>query len=126
MTRIAERAGVAHQLITYHFGGKKGLFEALGDRWMNTSRSVSESDVPLIDVMTALIHYISEQSTWGSALIREWFQDQDHARLVERLAPLLTNARQRQQRGEIAPDLIADGFPLSADPHCGGIIPRST
>jgi TetR/AcrR family transcriptional regulator len=29
VVRIAEAAGVSHQLITYYFGGKRGLYEAL-------------------------------------------------------------------------------------------------
>lgn len=102
--RIAERAGVAHQLITYHFGGKKGLFDALSDRWITTSRSLIEGDASLVEVIPTLLRHASEDPTWERALIREG-QGRDHADLVERLAPLLANTRQRQERGEIAPDL---------------------
>jgi TetR/AcrR family transcriptional regulator len=107
VVRIAERAGVAHQLITYHFGGKKGLFEALSDQWVSTSRSLVEGDAPTSDALQSIVHQASEEAAWARALIREGQQDQDHGELVERLAPLLANARARQQRGDIATDLDA-------------------
>ncbi|OBJ10562.1 TetR/AcrR family transcriptional regulator [Mycobacterium sp. 1465703.0] len=103
--RIAERAGVAHQLITYHFGGKKGLFDALSDRWVSTSRSQLEGDAPLTDVLTSFIHLAREDPSWISTLIREGLAGVDHGHLVERLAPFLDDSRRRQERGEIAPDL---------------------
>jgi TetR/AcrR family transcriptional regulator len=102
--RIAERAGVAHQLITYHFGGKKGLFDALSDQWIAASRNLAERDATFLEVLPALVHHASNDTAWERAMIREG-QGQDHGDLVERLAPLLDNARQRQERGEIAPDL---------------------
>jgi AcrR family transcriptional regulator len=105
--RIAERAGVAHQLITYHFGGKQGLFEALSDRWVRTSRNLVEGTQPLADVLSPLVRHAAGDTTWIGALIREGQQAQDHANLVERLAPLVANLRERQQRGEIAANLDA-------------------
>lgn len=39
--RIAEAAGVSHQLITYHFGGKRGLYEALSERRLEESIRVT-------------------------------------------------------------------------------------
>lgn len=103
--RIAERAGVAHQLITYHFGGKKGLFDALNDEWVSTSRTLVENDTSIIDAISSLVHYANERPEWERALIRDQLHSEDHGDLVERLAPFLAQAGERQKRGEIAPDL---------------------
>lgn len=102
--RIAERAGVAHQLITYHFGGKKGLFEALSDRWVSTTKGLTDADAPFVEILPEIIRQAADDTSWDHALVREGYGP-DHAHLVERLAPFLANAYKRQERGEIAPDL---------------------
>lgn len=103
--RIAERAGVAHQLITYHFGGKQGLFDALSENWITTSANAAAITDSFTEALSKLVHQANESPDWGRALIREGQHDRDHADLAERLAPLLANARERQARGEIHPDL---------------------
>jgi TetR/AcrR family transcriptional regulator len=106
VVRIAERAGVAHQLITYHFGGKRGLFDALSDEWVSASRTLVEGEGSLIDALSSVVVYANEHPEWERALIRDG-RGQDHGHLVERLKPFLANALERQDRGEIASDLDA-------------------
>lgn len=105
--RIAERAGVAHQLITYHFGGKKGLFDALSDRWEAESKGAIVGTKPAGEAISELVHQAGQFPSWARALVREGQQDLDHARLMERLTPMLENARERQARGEFPSDVDA-------------------
>lgn len=99
--RIAERAGVAHQLITYHFGGKRGLFDALSDQWIAVTNKMTAKDESLVEVLSKLVYQAAEMQSFGRVLVREGQQEQDHAALVERMAPMLAEARMRQDRGEI-------------------------
>ena len=103
--RISERAGVAHQLITYHFGGKKGLFEALSDQWADTAGSLAGGDASFMELLPELVRKVSDNSVWERVLIREEQQGRDRGHLAERLAPILAIARERQLRGEIAAEL---------------------
>jgi AcrR family transcriptional regulator len=102
--RIAERAGVAHQLITYHFGGKKGLFDVINDEWVSESRDLMDRGESFSDALTSMVHYASAHRDLKRALMLDG-QGPDHANLVERLAPALADTQNRQTRGELAADL---------------------
>lgn len=43
---IAARAGVNKQLISYYFGGKDGLYQALGERWLDAEASFAGPELP--------------------------------------------------------------------------------
>ncbi|WP_218009607.1 TetR/AcrR family transcriptional regulator [Actinomadura kijaniata] len=53
---IADRAGVNKQLISYHFGGKEGLFEALLRRWHEEEAGFNDPDVPLDELVVRYLH----------------------------------------------------------------------
>src|SRR5689334_19944404 len=44
---IATRAGVNKQLISYYFGGKEGLYQAIQDRWFESEASFANPELPL-------------------------------------------------------------------------------
>lgn len=44
---IAGRAGVNQQLISYYFGGKEGLYQAISDAWREREKELSAPDAPL-------------------------------------------------------------------------------
>ena len=50
---IAERAGLNQQLITYYFGGKEGLYRALGERWLEQEASLVSPETPLDELAAA-------------------------------------------------------------------------
>ncbi|MGY4710489.1 TetR/AcrR family transcriptional regulator [Mycolicibacterium sp. CBM1] len=109
VARIAERAGVAQQMISYHFGGKRGLFEALSERWIDSGRSLNESTESVVDMLGELIHRAADESAWAQALVLDG-QGIDHANLVERLAPILDDVRSFQAQGKLPADIDAGIF----------------
>ncbi len=58
---IAERAGVNKQLISYYFGGKEGLYQALVERWLRVEAGMTRSDMPIEDVVAAYVDLIRAQ-----------------------------------------------------------------
>lgn len=110
--RIAERAGVTHQLITYHFGGKRGLFDALSECWVASSRVLVEGDESLVDVVGALVRQAGTESDWNRALVYTAGKGTDGSRFTMNLEPLLENARKRQARGDFPADLDPGIFSL--------------
>ncbi|HEY8581853.1 MAG TPA: TetR family transcriptional regulator, partial [Capillimicrobium sp.] len=51
VTEIAARAGVNKQLISYYFGGKDGLYQALVDAWHEQEAQLNADDVSLEDLV---------------------------------------------------------------------------
>ena len=48
---IAERAGVNQQLISYYFGGKQGLFDALRQQWLAREAMIANPAMPVEQVV---------------------------------------------------------------------------
>ena len=71
VTRIAEAAGVAHQLITYHFGGKQGLYEALQKQWLDRNDAMMSSSEPMSALAREYVRWVHEDEAWARTLIRE-------------------------------------------------------
>ncbi|MBO4256954.1 TetR/AcrR family transcriptional regulator [Streptomyces griseorubiginosus] len=105
--RIAAAAGVSHHLITYYFGGKQGLYEAITEQWMDTSLPDPDEDVPVAERMRRYVHQAWEDPSWSQMLVRERpgssppGEDGRAAELLKSVEEL----RRRQARGEIRGDL---------------------
>ena len=54
VSEIAARAGVNKQLISYYFGGKEGLYQAIIDRWHEQEEQLAEPGISLAELVVAL------------------------------------------------------------------------
>ncbi|GHB59491.1 hypothetical protein GCM10010306_061250 [Streptomyces umbrinus] len=101
VVRIAEAAGVSHQLITYYFGGKRGLYEALSEQWLEETMRVSRTHT-FTEAVRRYVHWAHEDPAWVHTLTREEpgkrppAEDERAAELFQHVEEL----RERQERGE--------------------------
>ncbi len=106
--RIADRAGVNEQLISYYFDGKAGLYQALMNRWRSISAELAGPDVPLTEVIGNFLQASVENRSWTRLLAWEGLtgtstgtrNDDDSF-----FTAMVDDLRRRQQAGELAGDL---------------------
>lgn len=112
VVRIAAAAGVSHQLITYHFGGKQGLFDALEDRWQKSSTEMIGGTEPYAELIRTYVHQAYQERAWAQVLVREELDGAPPVS-VDRVADFVEQTRQRQASGEIRDDLDAGTLTLA-------------
>jgi TetR/AcrR family transcriptional regulator len=120
VARIAEAAGMGHQLITYHFGGKRGLYDALNEQWLARNDALIATEQPLSAVIGDYVRWVRADEAWTRTLVRESLDGDfpvDDAR-VARLGKLLDQARERQARGELREDIDVGALSLSLLAAC--------
>ncbi|GHJ30728.1 TetR/AcrR family transcriptional regulator [Streptomyces hygroscopicus subsp. hygroscopicus] len=98
---IADRAGLNKQLITYHFGGKEGLYKELGRQWLRREAAFNDPALPLDQLV--------------ARYLEEAFADPRGTRLnawcglagavPEEDPEDLSDLRRRQAEGEIAEEI---------------------
>jgi TetR/AcrR family transcriptional regulator len=102
---IARRAGANQQLISYYFGGKEGLYQALLDRWHAISGELSRPDAPLEEVVAAFTYVGESQRSWSRLLIWEALSGDRRGGESGFRSAMVGDMRRRQEAGELAPDL---------------------
>lgn len=107
VSEIAAGAGVNKQLISYYFGGKEGLYEALTGRWQSQESLFADQDAPLGRLVADYVRANAAHRDFGKVMIWQGLADdgrrdpaleEDMRRNVERL-------RARQETGEIPADV---------------------
>jgi AcrR family transcriptional regulator len=69
VSRIAARAGVNAQLISYYFDGKAGLYQALLARWRRTATELARPGRPLDAVVASFVRASSEHRSWARLMV---------------------------------------------------------
>ncbi|WP_243717128.1 TetR/AcrR family transcriptional regulator [Actinomadura darangshiensis] len=101
---IADRAGVNKQLINYYFGGKEGLYHAIGRRWLEREAEINDPALPLDAVVVRYLRNTLDD-TLGTRLDiwRGLTEDDGELPPIERED--LSDLERRQAAGELAGDL---------------------
>jgi TetR/AcrR family transcriptional regulator len=107
--QVAARAGVNKQLISYYFGGKHGLYRALGDRWRAGEAAIAGPELPLDVVLRRYLVAAAEQPLATRLLVWEGLEgggeDPDAVERTARMQAAVADLRRRQEAGELAADL---------------------
>lgn len=106
VSRIAARAELNPQLITYYFGGKPGLYAALNERWLAQEATTTRPGGSLEDLIASYLPAVLDDPRMARLLLWDGLTNDDpaddgHPAAREDLSEL----RRRQADGEIAADL---------------------
>jgi AcrR family transcriptional regulator len=103
---IAARAGVNKQLIAYYFGGKAGLYRAVGEQWFALEQGFAAPELPFDELVDAYARNLDRRMArllvWEGLRPTGESADEDPAGGEDESVSAL---RARQQAGEIAAEL---------------------
>jgi TetR/AcrR family transcriptional regulator len=110
VSQIAARAGVNEQLLSYYFGGKAGLYQALSQRWQSVGGQLARPELPLQEVVVNFFRASLDNRAWTRLLLWQGLADPgDQAPDASQPDPfmqaMVADLRRRQAEGELAADL---------------------
>lgn len=111
VSSIAARAGVNPQLITYYFGGKPGLYQALSQQWRTTESGIASGDTALDEMVLGYLRTVLDDPRLARLFLWDGLTGGGDG--AQEAAEDLSDLRQRQARGEIPADLDPGMFQLA-------------
>ncbi|HEU5155800.1 MAG TPA: TetR family transcriptional regulator [Streptosporangiaceae bacterium] len=108
VSAIADRAGLNPQLITYYFGGKEGLYRAIGQRWLEQEATFAAPESPLGELIAAYMRASFADARMSRLLLWDGLTDktdEEGAAAPGDEREDLSDLERRQTEGEIAADL---------------------
>ena len=115
ISAIATRAGVNQQLISYYFGGKEGLYQAVSRQWQERRRELAPAGTPFPEQLRryALEALNNPNGTrllaWSGLSYTGPTEDPDHGPRAQALGEGVEDLRALQAEGRI---------PAELDPAC--------
>jgi TetR/AcrR family transcriptional regulator len=102
---IAARAGLNKQLISYYFGGKQALYDAIVERWYSRERDFDGPDVSLPELVLKYFDVGRDSAQLHRLFMRERLEQDPAVVDHEPDCDDLVRMRQRQEAGEIDAEL---------------------
>ncbi|TQM06322.1 TetR/AcrR family transcriptional regulator [Pseudonocardia kunmingensis] len=109
VSRIAERAGVNKQLISYYFGGKQGLRDAVTDSWHDRGPALYPPGASLADVAANYVRAAVADPDMFRLLVWEamgdYGPDTGDERRTAWMHRFVEDVAARQESGELPPGI---------------------
>lgn len=105
VNEIAARAGVNKQLISYHFGGKVGLYEAILQQWWSQEATFDEPGIDLAELVRRYLAAAFAQPHLQLMFLRETMDADTGDVAYEPANSEVVGLRARQDAGELDPRL---------------------
>jgi AcrR family transcriptional regulator len=104
VSAIAARAGVNKQLISYYFAGKRGLYDALVQQWLDAEAEFARPDLTLGELVGAYVRSAVAHRAMSLIFLRESLEDLPDG--SGGIGPEeVEDLRRRQAAGELPRDL---------------------
>ncbi|GAA1081235.1 TetR/AcrR family transcriptional regulator [Nocardiopsis composta] len=105
VARIAAEAGVNAQLISYYFGGKQGLFDAVGAAWLRAEERIDDAERPFPEVVADYVPADEERRDFARLLALRGIRGEPSDDQLAGMRHALDDIRRRQEAGELDPGL---------------------
>lgn len=102
---IAARAGLNKQLISYYFGGKQGLYDAIIERWYAQEREFDAPGTTLVQLVLRYLEAGHDNRHLQRMFLRETLDQDPSAVAHDPDSDEVAGLSDRQRAGELSADL---------------------